>query len=827
MPEESSHTKAESPSIGMHHYGPGGGAGSPQQFCLRWNNYQSNLTNVFDQLLQSESFVDVTLACDGHSVKAHKMVLSACSPYFQALFFDNPCQHPIVILKDIKWPELKAVVEFMYKGEINVSQEQIGPLLKVAESLKVRGLADVNSEHDLETKTGDESVSMSPNRPSKKRRRASAEPSSPAEDASEALELVTTSPSTPSSLPPPATPGPATPGGPNPMMALSLPPPPPPPPPQSAPSAADDCEIKPGIAEMIREEERAKMLESSHAWLGASTSSLAADSYQYQLQSMWQKCWNTNQSLVHNLRFRERGPLKSWRPETMAEAILSVLKEGLSLSQAARKYDIPYPTFVLYANRVHNMLGPSADGGTDLRPKGRGRPQRILLGIWPEAHIQGVIRAVVFRDPQHIKEDPMNLGYPRLQVVSPLNQLQQQASLENKRQQQQQEQQSMYASTPCSEVGVVSPSSAASAVLAVAQNLRQQMLAAAHHGGDPNFSFLAAHYGNGTGLGVHSPLPSPVDSSPRSSPLNAANNNLEVGLGMGYKHMKYENIARAEHLFQDEIEDLVKRPNPSDTPKVKSGLEMGYKAPIVNESMNNIDIARVNDGMNNMNMARSTENMNIVRAAAESMNMRGNESLNSMNMARTNENLNNMNLARTGDMNMARPRESMNMSRATETMNMQRSENMNMARAAAENMNMARATENMNLSQNENMNLARANENLNMARAAENLSSMNMGRANENMNNMNMGRASESMNSMRAGHLFQDDIDELVKRPQPSDTPKVKVGIGVSGMAFPAKQESFPTPFQGDMEDLVKSPPAQTPQGPKEQPLCLQVDQRE
>lgn len=89
-----------------------------------------------------------------------------------------------------------------------------------------------------------------------------------------------------------------------------------------------------------------------------------ADSYQYQLQSMWQKCWSTNQSLVHNLRFRERGPLKSWRPETMAEAILSVLKEGLSLSQAARKYDIPYPTFVLYANRVHNMLGPSVDGGS-------------------------------------------------------------------------------------------------------------------------------------------------------------------------------------------------------------------------------------------------------------------------------------------------------------------------------------------------------------------------------------------------------------------------------------------------------------------------------
>lgn len=126
---------------------------NPQQFCLRWNNYQTNLTNVFDQLLQNESFVDVTLACDGNSIKAHKMVLSACSPYFQSLFHDNPCQHPIVIMRDVKWPELTAVVEFMYKGEINVRQEQIAPLLRVAEMLKIRGLADVKSDLDLNSES--------------------------------------------------------------------------------------------------------------------------------------------------------------------------------------------------------------------------------------------------------------------------------------------------------------------------------------------------------------------------------------------------------------------------------------------------------------------------------------------------------------------------------------------------------------------------------------------------------------------------------------------------------------------------------------------------
>jgi hypothetical protein len=120
---------------------------SSQQFCLRWNNYQTNLTCVFDQLLQNESFVDVTLACDGNQIKAHKIVLSACSPYFQSLFFDNPCQHPIIIMRDVKWTELKAIVEFMYKGEINVNQDQISPLLAIAEMLQIRGLAEVNSEN--------------------------------------------------------------------------------------------------------------------------------------------------------------------------------------------------------------------------------------------------------------------------------------------------------------------------------------------------------------------------------------------------------------------------------------------------------------------------------------------------------------------------------------------------------------------------------------------------------------------------------------------------------------------------------------------------------
>ncbi|KAF7280301.1 hypothetical protein GWI33_006213 [Rhynchophorus ferrugineus] len=116
-----------------------------QQYCLRWNNHRSNLLAVFDELLQSESFTDVTLACDGGSpIKCHRMVLAACSPYFQNLFTELPCKHPVVVLKDVKYCEIKAILEYMYRGEVNVAQDQLAALLKVAEALKVKGLVEEN-----------------------------------------------------------------------------------------------------------------------------------------------------------------------------------------------------------------------------------------------------------------------------------------------------------------------------------------------------------------------------------------------------------------------------------------------------------------------------------------------------------------------------------------------------------------------------------------------------------------------------------------------------------------------------------------------------------
>ncbi len=57
--------------------------GSEQQFCLKWNNHHTTILPFFDKLLEEESLVDVTLSADGQFIRAHRIILSACSPYFR------------------------------------------------------------------------------------------------------------------------------------------------------------------------------------------------------------------------------------------------------------------------------------------------------------------------------------------------------------------------------------------------------------------------------------------------------------------------------------------------------------------------------------------------------------------------------------------------------------------------------------------------------------------------------------------------------------------------------------------------------------------------
>jgi len=117
-----------------------------EKFCLRWNDFETNISVAFRELREDKDFFDVTLACDDEQIQAHKMILSACSPFFKNILRRNPHQHPLLYLKGVKYSDLQSVLNFMYHGEVNVAQEELNSFLSVAEDLRVKGLTQNQAE---------------------------------------------------------------------------------------------------------------------------------------------------------------------------------------------------------------------------------------------------------------------------------------------------------------------------------------------------------------------------------------------------------------------------------------------------------------------------------------------------------------------------------------------------------------------------------------------------------------------------------------------------------------------------------------------------------
>ena len=96
---------------------------------------------AFGNLRKDKDFSDVTLACeDGQQIEAHKMILSASSPFFQKLLRHGKHPHPLIYMRGIKSDDLSAIVDFLYTGEANVYQEHLDSFLAISEELQLRGL---------------------------------------------------------------------------------------------------------------------------------------------------------------------------------------------------------------------------------------------------------------------------------------------------------------------------------------------------------------------------------------------------------------------------------------------------------------------------------------------------------------------------------------------------------------------------------------------------------------------------------------------------------------------------------------------------------------
>ena len=147
-----------------------------EKFCLKWNDFQDNIATSYRKLRDDSDFSDVTLVCEENKqIEAHRVILSACSPFFSSVLKGNKHSHPMIYMRGLKSKDLVAIVDFIYHGEANIYQEDLDDFLALAEELQLKGLTGPNEDQSKEDKTeSKDNVKLS-----KPKKQPSKEPESP------------------------------------------------------------------------------------------------------------------------------------------------------------------------------------------------------------------------------------------------------------------------------------------------------------------------------------------------------------------------------------------------------------------------------------------------------------------------------------------------------------------------------------------------------------------------------------------------------------------------------------------------------------------------
>ena len=121
----------------------GGDIGSDQDetFFVSWGGFQQNIKLSLSDLVEEEQFTDVTLVCEGDKqISAHKVILSAASPFFKQILIKNPHQNPLIYLKGVNYFDLISVISFVYQGEAKIKIGDFDSFWNLAEELEIKGL---------------------------------------------------------------------------------------------------------------------------------------------------------------------------------------------------------------------------------------------------------------------------------------------------------------------------------------------------------------------------------------------------------------------------------------------------------------------------------------------------------------------------------------------------------------------------------------------------------------------------------------------------------------------------------------------------------------
>ena len=130
-----------------------------EKFNLHWNDFQSNILQTFKRIRKDKDFLNVTLVTEDEvQLEAHKVVLSASSPFLENILKKSPHQHPLLFLSGISSYNLNLILDYVYFGEVQVFQEHLQEFLSSAKKLKISGLSNVEGEEDFVIDSSNEEV---------------------------------------------------------------------------------------------------------------------------------------------------------------------------------------------------------------------------------------------------------------------------------------------------------------------------------------------------------------------------------------------------------------------------------------------------------------------------------------------------------------------------------------------------------------------------------------------------------------------------------------------------------------------------------------------
>ena len=118
-----------------------------EKFCLKWNDFHSNVSRSFG-IFRNENYLhDVTLVSnDQQQVTAHKFVLSASSDFFKNIFKNNKHSNPFLCLDGVSSTDLNNILDYIYNGEVQIYQDQLDRFLDIAQRFRIEGLLGTDSD---------------------------------------------------------------------------------------------------------------------------------------------------------------------------------------------------------------------------------------------------------------------------------------------------------------------------------------------------------------------------------------------------------------------------------------------------------------------------------------------------------------------------------------------------------------------------------------------------------------------------------------------------------------------------------------------------------